>query len=83
MINLLLLALYEQFINLLKENVNINKKMFSLMIHAGYEGSVHCRKNLHNPLESPGKAFYCLNIIKYIQGICDCTCNCFHPLADL
>lgn len=35
----------------------INNKMLSLMIHAGYEGRDHCRKNLHHQKN----AFKCLN----------------------
>lgn len=30
------------------QDININNKMSSLMLHAGLQGSVHCRKNLHN-----------------------------------
>lgn len=33
-----------------KKNVNVNNKLLSLMIHVGYEGSNHCRRNLHKPL---------------------------------
>lgn len=33
-----------------KKIVNINNKMFYLIIRAGCEGSDHCRKELHNPL---------------------------------
>lgn len=47
--------------------------MLSLMVHTGYEGSDHGRKNLHVfflqsrhlhiPHESSNKTFYCLNDI--------------------
>lgn len=32
------------------KTLNINNKLLSLMIPADYEGSNHCRRNLHNPL---------------------------------
>lgn len=37
---------YVQFKNLFKKNVNINHKMFSLLIYARHEGTDHCRKKI-------------------------------------
>lgn len=45
-IKLLSPSLYDCFINLFfKKNVNMSNKKCFLMIHAGYEGSDHCKKS--------------------------------------
>lgn len=51
---------YVQFKNLFKKNVNINHKMFSLLIYARHEGTDHCRKK---------------NIITRLRGINIFFCN--------
>lgn len=39
-------------------------KMLSLVFHASYEGSYHCRKNLHNPLSAKSPPSYSAGITK-------------------
>lgn len=41
---LLLLTIYDKFMK--DVNININSKMLSVVIHAAYESSDYCRKNL-------------------------------------
>lgn len=56
---------YVQFKNLFYKNVNINHKMFSLLIYARHEGTDHCRKKYHNPLTRNKYFFLQCSLLSY------------------